>query len=152
VDKGSDPATVLAIIALVVSGLALLVAVWQAWINHRRFGRERSALLRAEYNGLLQMDVDEGGRRGPVGFEFRVRNTGAAPASRVTLWLEDESGEQVSSLGGGRDTLMHGEERTFKLRLTRRPSRLKPGDSFRLHVAWEDDLGPHARTPDVRVP
>ena len=136
-----DGTLAISIVAVAIAAVSLALAVRA----DRRAGRaeargDRARLVVEPYGSA----VGQSGRR----FDLGVRNVGLGVATRVRVWLEDESGRTVAR-GSAPEalTLVPGDEPVAIAVIVPDSALPPPPVAFSVWIAWSDGAGDHDRRP-----
>jgi hypothetical protein len=131
--------------SLVVSVVAIAIAAGSfalAARADRRASRAESAAARARLAvEPLRSQAGGSGRR----FELRVRNVGAAIATAVRVWLEDEAGRPISTVAGGDALVLAPGDETVVSVVVSDAALPPPPVAFPVVLSWIDAAGAHDR-------
>ena len=136
-----DGSLLVSIVAVAIAAVSLTLAIRADRRAGRAEARGNRARVVVEPHGSV---ASASGRR----FDLGVRNVGLGVASRVRVWLEDESGRAVGHASTTEAlTLAPGDE-FVALAVTVPESALPPPPvAFSVWIAWTDGAGTHDRQP-----
>lgn len=151
-------------IALAISGGSLGVSLVVAWRTERRAWRaegreerrdereEEAAARHRRGNPIVTPHgATEGGRTAQrVHHGYKIQNGGASAISALRLWVEDATGQTVSTVGGGEMSLAPGEVCFMGLDVL--PDRITGEGELTLWREWRDDDGEHEEPTGIRPP
>ena len=141
-DRWTEPSS-MSIVAVAIAAVSLALAVRADRRAGRAEGRRppRPARRRAR---SARPSTSRGAR-----FDLGVRNVGLGVATRVRVWLEDESGRtsprRVSR--AGTHARSRRRARGDRGRSSRTPRFLRLPSPFAVWIAWSDGAGDHDRRP-----